>query len=91
LNTKDSVGYFRPLVNLVKKVYTVPLISSNAGICPQILAELAQKAGLIANPQANIQAAFQKISSEYKEAIVLIGGSLYLAGDILRDNQTPPC
>ncbi|WP_438752135.1 bifunctional folylpolyglutamate synthase/dihydrofolate synthase [Bartonella rochalimae] len=91
LNTKDSVGYFRPLVNLVKKVYTVPLISSNAGICPKILAELAQKAGLIASPQANLQAAFHKISSEYKKAIVLIGGSLYLAGDILRDNQTPPC
>ncbi|WP_078680843.1 folylpolyglutamate synthase/dihydrofolate synthase family protein [Bartonella sp. AR 15-3] len=91
LNTKDNIGYFRPLVNLVKKVYTVPLTSSNAGICPKILAELAQKAGLIANPQANLQAAFHKISSEYKEAIVLIGGSLYLAGEILRDNQTPPC
>ncbi|CBI75721.1 dihydrofolate synthase / folylpolyglutamate synthase [Bartonella clarridgeiae 73] len=91
LNTKDSIGYFCPLVNLVKIVYTVPLVSSNAGVCPKILAESAQKAGLIADPQANLQAAFHKISLEHKEAIVLISGSFYLAGDILRDNQTPPC
>ncbi|AQX28627.1 MULTISPECIES: bifunctional folylpolyglutamate synthase/dihydrofolate synthase [unclassified Bartonella] len=91
LNTKNSIGYFSPLVNLVKTVYTVPLVSSNMGVCPKILAESAQKAGLIADPQVNLKAAFHKISLEHKKAIVLIGGSFYLAGDILRDNQTPPC
>ncbi|WP_019220909.1 bifunctional folylpolyglutamate synthase/dihydrofolate synthase [Bartonella senegalensis] len=91
LNTKDAVGYFRPLAHLVDTVYTVPLIDNNAGICPMILAESARKVGLLANPQAHFQEALQRINTEYKEAIVLIGGSLYLAGDILRDNKTPPC
>ncbi|MCZ2327959.1 bifunctional folylpolyglutamate synthase/dihydrofolate synthase [Bartonella sp. F02] len=91
LNTKDATGYFRPLANLIDKVYTVPLTSSNAGIDPITLAESAQKAGLIAIPQDNLQNAFNKINLEYKEAIIFIGGSLYLAGDILRDNETPPC
>ncbi|KEC56100.1 bifunctional folylpolyglutamate synthase/dihydrofolate synthase [Bartonella koehlerae] len=91
LNTKDAVGYFRPLENLVDTVYTIPLINNNAGICPTILAESARKAGLLANPQTHFQEALQKINAQHTEAIVLIGGSLYLAGDILHDNKTPPC
>ncbi|WP_336278712.1 bifunctional folylpolyglutamate synthase/dihydrofolate synthase [Bartonella sp. CB175] len=91
LNTKDTVGYFRPLANLLDKVYTISLTNNNSGICPKILAESARKVGLFANPQASIQEALRQINSEYKEAIVLIGGSIYLAGDILRDNKTPPC
>ncbi|WP_208441282.1 bifunctional folylpolyglutamate synthase/dihydrofolate synthase [Bartonella raoultii] len=91
LNSKDAVGYFRPLANLVDKVYTIPLTDNTAGICPTILAESAQKAGLFATPQAHLKDALQKINTEHQDAIVLIGGSLYLAGDILRDNKTPPC
>ncbi|ENN92760.1 bifunctional folylpolyglutamate synthase/dihydrofolate synthase [Bartonella bovis] len=91
LKTKDTIGYFRPLANLVDKVYTIPLNSNDASICPIILAQSAQKVGLTASPQANLQTAFHKISLEHKDAIIFIGGSLYLAGDILRDNETPPC
>ncbi|EJF79268.1 FolC protein [Candidatus Bartonella washoeensis Sb944nv] len=91
INTKDTVGYFRPLANLVDKVYTIPLSDNNASICPTILAESARKVGILASPQAHLQDALQKIHSEHREAIVLISGSLYLAGDILRDNKTPPC
>lgn len=91
LNTKDAVGYFRPLANLIDKVYTIPLTDNTAGACPIILAESAQKVGLVATPQAHLQNALHKINIEHKDAIVLIGGSLYLAGDILRDNKTPPC
>ncbi|MET3559534.1 dihydrofolate synthase/folylpolyglutamate synthase [Bartonella japonica] len=91
LNTKDAVGYFRPLANLIDKVYTIPLTDNTAGICPTILAESAKTIGLFASPQAHLQDALHKINIEHKDAIVLIGGSLYLAGDILRDNKTPPC
>ncbi|AQX20594.1 bifunctional folylpolyglutamate synthase/dihydrofolate synthase [Bartonella sp. WD16.2] len=91
LKTKDTIGYFRPLSNIVDKVYTIPLNSNNASVCPIILAQSAQKVGLIASPQANLQAVFHKISLEHKDAIIFIGGSLYFAGDILRDNETPPC
>lgn len=91
LNTKDAVGYFRPLAKLVDKVYTIPLTDNNASICPTILAESARKVGLFATPQDHLRDALHKINSEHKDAIVLIGGSLYLAGDILRDNKTPPC
>ncbi|AGF73923.1 folylpolyglutamate synthase [Bartonella australis AUST/NH1] len=91
LNTKDAAGYFRPLANLVDQVYTIPLTSSDAGTPPTILAQSAQKAGLIATPLTDLQSALHKIKLEHKNAIILIAGSLYLAGDILRDNETPPC
>lgn len=91
LNTKDAVGYFRTLVNLIDKVYTIPLIDNTAGICPIILAESARKAGLFSAPQAHLKDALNKIKTEHQNAIVLICGSLYLAGNILRDNKTPPC
>ncbi|WP_273756187.1 folylpolyglutamate synthase/dihydrofolate synthase family protein [Bartonella sp. MM73XJBT] len=91
LNTKDAVGYFRPLANLVDKVYTIPLTESTAGICPTILAESARKAGIFSTPQPHLKDTLQKIKTEHQDAIVLIAGSLYLAGDILRDNKTPPC
>ncbi|EJF80362.1 bifunctional folylpolyglutamate synthase/dihydrofolate synthase [Bartonella doshiae] len=91
LNTKDAVGYFRPLANLVDEVYTIPLMNNNAALYPTDLAKSARKVGLFATPQAHIQESLRKINSEHKKAIVLISGSLYLAGDILRDNKTPPC
>lgn len=91
LKTKDAIGYFRLLANLVDKVYTIPLNSNDASVCPTILAQSAQKVGLIASPQVNLQTVFHKISLEHKDAIIFIGGSLYFAGDILRDNETPPC
>ncbi|MCZ2203487.1 bifunctional folylpolyglutamate synthase/dihydrofolate synthase [Bartonella sp. A05] len=91
LNTKDNIGYFRPLTNLVDKVYTIPLASSDAGLCPIALADSAQKADLIAKPQANLHEALNNVRLEYQNAILFVGGSLYLAGDILRDNETPPC
>ncbi|WP_455477790.1 bifunctional folylpolyglutamate synthase/dihydrofolate synthase [Bartonella sp. B10] len=91
LNTKDTIGYFRPLKQLVDKVYTIPLTNNNMGICPKILARSAREVGLCATPQINLQNTLHKINLEHKEAIVLISGSLHLMGDILRDNKTPPC
>ncbi len=91
LNTKDAVGYFRPLANLIDKVYTIPLTDNNAGIYPTTLAESARKVGICAISCTHLKDALHKINTNHKEAIVLIGGSLYLAGDILRDNKTPPC
>lgn len=66
LNTKDAVGYFRPLTNLVDTVYTIPLINNNAGICPTILAEAARKVGLPANPQAHSKKPYRELTQSIK-------------------------
>lgn len=94
INTKDPVGYFRAFVGIARHVFTVPIPSSDAGIPNDALAVSAQKAGLSAEPVHSVENALKILRDTWPtdEAPprILIGGSLYLAGEVLRDNGTPP-
>ena len=93
LNTKDSVGYFQPFAGLARRVYTVPVPSSTAGLDPAELAEAAKADGIDAVPVADVETALDRISAETGLPIpprILICGSLYLAGSVLDANGTPP-
>ncbi len=93
LNTKDPVGFFRPFKGLARHVFTVPVVSSDAGRDPAELAAAARTAGLTAEPASSVRTVLRLMS----EALagqpaprILICGSLYLAGDVLVQNGTPP-
>ena len=94
LNTKDSTGYFKAFVGLVKHVYCVPVQNSDAGIPPEKLALSAQEAGLSAEPVASAANALSLLRDNFDPdetpPRILIGGSLYLAGEVLRNNGTIP-
>lgn len=95
INTKDSLGYFRAFEGLVERVFTVPIRGTEAMIDPVILANSACDAGLIAQPMENIAQALAEIrsismASGKRPPRILIAGSLYLAGNALADNGTPP-
>jgi dihydrofolate synthase/folylpolyglutamate synthase len=93
LSTKDPVGFFRPFAGLVRKVFTVPVPSSNAGRDPRELAELARTGGLLADPVADVATALDQIAADPQVLggpRILIVGSLYLAGTVLATNGTPP-
>ncbi|EFO32257.1 folylpolyglutamate synthase [Roseibium sp. TrichSKD4] len=94
LNTKDPVGYFRPYEGLARHVATVPIRSSSNGVDPLLLADHARTAGLEATPFPSLDDAFADIRScaerDGESPRVLICGSLYLAGDILKMNDMPP-
>jgi dihydrofolate synthase/folylpolyglutamate synthase len=93
LSTKDPVGFFRPFAGLARKVYTVPVPSSNASRDPRELAEAATEAGLTAEPLSDVETALDRIGAEQESAgpyRALICGSLYLAGWVLAKNATPP-
>lgn len=92
LNTKDPVGYFQPFEGLVRHVVTVPLISSTAGIPAADLAANAASAGLSSEPSQTIALALERITAMAGDTTprILICGSLYLAGDALAFNGTPP-
>lgn len=89
LNTKDSGGYFRQFETLAERVITVPITSSDAGINPETLADEAERAGLPAVAAPSLQRALQMIDGSQPNR-VLVCGSLYLAGDMLAQNATPP-
>jgi dihydrofolate synthase / folylpolyglutamate synthase len=94
INTKDSTGYFRAFEGLVKHVYAVPVSDSDAGVAPEKLALAAQDAGLSAEPVASIANALALLRDNFDPdetpPRILIGGSLYLAGEVLRQNGTIP-
>lgn len=94
INTKDPRGYFEAFQGIARKVYTVAIRNSDAGLDPVALANDAAEAGLVAAPVSSAAAALSEISAECgeneKPPRILIGGSLYFAGNILEENGTLP-
>ncbi len=94
INTKDPVGYFRAFADLAEHVFTVAIRGSDAGLDPVVLAHAAYDAGLVAEPAGSTVEALQEIARRQAPgappARILIGGSLYFAGNVLADNGTPP-
>lgn len=94
LNTKDPIGYFRAFAGIAAHVYAVPIAGTDAALDPVALASSACDAGLSAEPVSSIGEALvalrERVWSTGLPPRVLIGGSLYLAGNALAENGTPP-
>lgn len=93
ISTKDPVGYFEAFAGMVRHVFTVPIRGSESGIDPLVLADDAAEAGLSAEPVDDVAEALSVIRENWDSAPeprILICGSLYLAGDVLAENGTPP-
>lgn len=92
LTTKDLVGFFEPFAGLARDVLTVPIEHTDAAADPGELADAARRAGLPARPMQSIEAALRNLAAEPfdQPPRILICGSLYLAGEALTANNTPP-
>ncbi|MEM9706259.1 MAG: folylpolyglutamate synthase/dihydrofolate synthase family protein [Pseudomonadota bacterium] len=85
-NNKDSRGYFTAFEGLASKVFAVQSNSPNAAT-PEDVAAAAKGVGIAAEACASIDDAIAKAASIGGGPMrILIGGSLYLAGEILRRN-----
>ena len=92
LNTKDSDGFLEAFAGLAGRLYGVPIGSSAAARSPEEVVAAATRAGLAAEPCGSIEEALACVSRAASGAPprVLITGSLYLAGEALAANGTPP-
>lgn len=94
LSTKDQSGFFRSFEGVARHVFTVPIRSSEAGVPNDELAVRATEAGLSAEPVDSVANALNLLRETWDHAEaaprILIGGSLYLAGEVLAENGTPP-
>ena len=94
IGTKDQTGYFRAFHGMARHVFTVPVAMSDAGVPNDELAVRASEAGLSAEPIASVANALKLLGDTWNPLEVppriLIGGSLYLAGEVLAENGTPP-
>ncbi len=93
INTKDPIGFFRAFIDIAHNVYTVPILGSDVGLDPVALAQSAAEAGLKALPMGSLGQALDAIRERSEGGIpprIMIGGSLYLAGNVLAENGTIP-
>ncbi len=86
LNTKDVTGYMRPLAPQVSQLFAVSIPNEKNTLPAEVTRDAAVAAGMVAHAASSVQAALAAIVATDPEARVLICGSLYLAGSVLREN-----
>lgn len=86
LNTKDIGGYLRPLAPHVTELHAISIPGEKNTLPAEVTAEAARAAGMTALEAAGAAVALADITRRDPAARVLICGSLYLAGAILREN-----
>ena len=86
LNTKDVRGYMEPLAPYVTRLHAVSIPGEKNTLPAEVTAEAAAAAGMEAVTAASVAEALATIAAENPQARVLICGSLYLAGGVLREN-----
>lgn len=87
LNTKDIGGYLRPLAAHARSLHAVSIPGESATLPASETAKAARAAGLEAVESPDVAHALADIVAQHPHARVLICGSLYLAGVVLRENS----
>lgn len=86
LNTKDITGYLRPLAPHLAALHAVSIPGEANTLPAETTAAAATQAGIAAHIAPSVAQALTDIATAQPAARVLICGSLYLAGSILREN-----
>ena len=86
LNTKDVTGYMRPLAGQVQSLTAVSIPGEANTLAADVTRDAAVASGIQADTADSVFAAVDRIARETPGARILICGSLYLAGSILREN-----
>ncbi len=92
LASKDCAGFLSNFAGLARRMIAVPVPGAEKGLTAEAVADAARAIGLPATSRDNLDEALdaaRKLDLEPPPRI-LITGSLYLAGEVLRENGTLP-
>jgi dihydrofolate synthase/folylpolyglutamate synthase len=92
LGTKDTRAVLKPFAGLARELIAVPIPGQTAARPAEEVAALAAEAGLNARTAVSVPDALRELAGRYwaEPPRILICGSLYLAGEVLAQNGTPP-
>jgi dihydrofolate synthase / folylpolyglutamate synthase len=92
LASKDTAAFLRAFKGLAQEVLAVPVTGEHVARPPLDVAMLATAAGIPGVAVESIEAALRFLAAREwaMPPRILIAGSLYLAGELLRFNGTPP-
>jgi len=92
LSSKDCAGFLRNFTGLTRRIIAIPIDNQKNALSPDDIAQAARSVGIPAMTRGSIKAALD--AAEMLELDppprILITGSLYLAGEVLKQNGTPP-
>jgi len=86
INTKDVRGYMEPLAPVAETLRAVSIPGEANTLPAEVTCEAARAAGIKATVSGSVAEALSEIAAVEPGARVLICGSLYLAGTVLREN-----
>ena len=91
LATKDAEGFLRNFTGLTRKMVALPIHQDKA-LSADTLTDIARKIGIPAERAETIEGALSHVAELglIPPPRILITGSLYLAGEVLAANGTPP-
>jgi dihydrofolate synthase/folylpolyglutamate synthase len=92
LATKDCEGYLRNFAGLARRVIAIPIPNQDKCLPPDAIVQAARSAGIPAERYGTIEEALAAAARLELDPAprILIAGSLYLAGEVLVRNGTPP-
>jgi dihydrofolate synthase / folylpolyglutamate synthase len=92
LATKDCDGFLGNFTGLARRVIAVPVPGVDKAVTAPALADIARKLDLSATSRHTLDEAFDAVRKLDLDPPprILITGSLYLAGEVLRENGTLP-
>ena len=85
INTKDPKSYIAQFKN-IKEIKTITIPNEESAISATTLSIDLQEIGIKVSSADNLDEAIQSISNDHPAARILICGSLYLAGQVLKNN-----
>ncbi len=87
LNTKDISGYLRPLAAQATSLHAVSIPGEANTLPAKATADAARRVGMAAVEAESVADALAALTATDPHARILICGSLYLAGNVLRENS----
>jgi dihydrofolate synthase/folylpolyglutamate synthase len=92
LASKDSTGFLRNFAGIARRIIAVPIPRQDKSLPAENVAAAARGVGLPAESHASLEEALAAVGRLDLEPAprILITGSLYLAGEVLALNGTPP-